>query len=554
MAMASRDNAAALRAYSTLASRNQKSAPLLVDLGRVHEAMGTVPKAVESYRQASQVDSENPAPFLRLGILSGRAGDRAASEAAFKRAEELYSARGRVEGVAAVSYERGVMLDRVDRTTEAMSALQRALKLAESVDSAYLRSSVLFKLSSIAGYAGRIEEAERQAREALRLGEPFDGLKAFGLVDLGNAFIYRKQLDVAEQHFRQAVDIAGRAGASRSEARARLALGALLVRVGSVTDAMAEAKAAFDYYNQTGFVAQRTRAQTVIAQAQARTGDLAGAQASYEALLKTAVDGGNEGQIAEQHNSLTSLLLQREEYVAALRHSDESLSRYRTLKAPYDVMHATLLRADILCQLGRLDEADRELEAMFTPNSGMGKPTPAGEQSRAVRRSQVMLARNENARAVSLVRSALAASTEVTGATRAGLYRLLVLGLTRSGRPAEALTELDAAKVMNDDSVGPVGLAQTALVRSEALYRLRRFEEALTEVGPLVEKLSAAGLHESAWLAARLAAQSAASLGQADVAARWQGLANEHRTRFIAQFDSAGLATYESRRDVKLRL
>ena len=96
----------------------------------------------------------------------------------------------------------------------------------------------------------------------------------------------------AEQHFREAVDISVRAGASRSEARARLALGALLMRVGSVTDALAQAKAAFDYYDQTGFVAQRSRALTVIAQAQERTGDLAGAEASYEALLKTAVDGG----------------------------------------------------------------------------------------------------------------------------------------------------------------------------------------------------------------------------------------------------------------------
>ncbi len=112
MGMARRDNPAALRAYSTLANRNQKSAPILVDLGRVHEAMGAVPKALESYRQAGQLDAENPAPFLRMGILYGRSGDAAASEAAFKRAEELYLARGRVEGVATVSLERGVMLDR----------------------------------------------------------------------------------------------------------------------------------------------------------------------------------------------------------------------------------------------------------------------------------------------------------------------------------------------------------------------------------------------------------------------------------------------------------
>ena len=57
---------------------------------------------------------------------------------------------------------------------------------------------------------------------------------------------------------------------------------------------MAEAKAAFAYYNQTGFVALRSQALTVLALGQERTGDLTGAQANYEALLETAVDGGNQ--------------------------------------------------------------------------------------------------------------------------------------------------------------------------------------------------------------------------------------------------------------------
>ena len=175
MGMAGRDNAAALRAYSTLAGRNRGPRRCWSILARARSD-GRGPKALESYRQAGQLDAENPAPFLRMGILYGRAGDTAASEAAFKRAEELYSARGRVEGVATVSLERGVMLDRADRSDEAVVALQRALQLATSVDSNYLRAAVLFKLSSVAGYKGRFDDAEKYAREALRLSEEFEGL------------------------------------------------------------------------------------------------------------------------------------------------------------------------------------------------------------------------------------------------------------------------------------------------------------------------------------------------------------------------------------------
>ena len=247
------------------------------------------------------------------------------------------------------------------------------------------------------------------------------------------------------------------------------------------------------------------------------------------------------------------MLVQREQYVAALRHSDESLARFRTLKAPYDVINGTLLRADILWRLGRLDDADRELDAMFGPNSGMGKPTPADEQARALRRARVLLARNENARAAGIARSSLV-KADVSGGTRAALQRVLALALARSGRAAEALSQLDATKGAAAESTYPVASAQTALARSEVLLRLRRYEETLSEAGPLAEQFAAAERHESAWVAARLAANAATALGQPPIAARWQAMADEQRTRFIAQFDPAALRAYESRRDVKMRL
>ena len=240
--------------------------------------MGAVPKALESYRQAGQLDAENPAPFLRMGILYGRAGDTSASEAAFKRAEELYAARGRVEGVASVSLERGVMLDRADRSTKPLSRCSARYNSPTSVDSNYLRAAVLFKLSSVAGYKGRYDDAEKYASEGLRLSEEFEGLNAFGRVDFGNVFVYRRQSKTAEQHFRQAVDASVRAGASRSEARARLALAGVLMRIGSVAEATDQAKAAFAYYDRTGFLALRAQALTLLAQAQVRVGDLMGAQ------------------------------------------------------------------------------------------------------------------------------------------------------------------------------------------------------------------------------------------------------------------------------------
>jgi tetratricopeptide (TPR) repeat protein len=552
MAMAGRDTATALGAYSTLARVNPKSAALLVDLGRVHEAMEAMPQAVAHYRQAAQLDAENPAPFLRMGILFGRSGDAEAAESAFRRAEELYSARGRVEGVATVSYERGVMLDRAERLGDAVTALQRALQLATAVDSSYLRAAVLFKLSGVAGVRGRLDDAETHVREGLRISEGFDGLNAFGLVDLGSVYIYRKQPRVAEQHFRQAVDKAERAGAGRSEARARLALASILMSVGSVAEATTEANAALQYYDRTGFLALRAQALALLARAHERTGNLREAQAGYEALLKSALATGSQRQVADRQYSLGRFLLQREHYVDALRHADESLTRFRALNAPYDIIYGALLRADILWRMGRLDDADRELDAMFGPSSGAGKPSAGDEQARVLRRARVLLARNENTRAAALARRTLTAKpAEVSASMRAGLQRVLALALARSGRAAEALTQVDEAKAAAVQSADPLAISQAALARAEVLVRLRRYEETMAEAGPLAEQFSAAERHESAWLAARLAAQSASALRRTDDAARWRKLADEQHTRLVAQFDAAGLRVYEARRDLK---
>jgi tetratricopeptide (TPR) repeat protein len=319
-----------------------------------------------------------------------------------------------------------------------------------------------------------------------------------------------------------------------------------------VAEATAEARAAFAYYDQTGFTAQRARALTLLARAEERLGNLAAAQTSYEALLKSAIAVGSQRQIAEQHDSLCRVLLQRELYVEAVRHGDESLTRFRSLKAPYDIAHGTLLHADLLRRTGRLDDAERELDAMFSRDSGMGASTSGLERSRALGRARVLLARNENARAAAIARRALAAQpTELSASMRAELQRVVVLALARGGQAAKAVSLMEAASTAAAESADRNAIAQAALAKAEVLLRLRRYDEALTVAGPLADQLANDGRHESAWLAARLAAQAATALGRTDAMARWQALADAERTRFVAQFDAAGLRLYESRPDLK---
>lgn len=549
MAMASRDNATALRAYSDLARTTPPSAPLLIDLGRVHEAMSAPAKAVESYQRATELDSQNPAPFLRLAIIQGRSQNPAAAEAAFARAEELYRARGRTEGEAAVAYERGVMLDRFDRTADAIAVLQKARQLAESVDSQYLRAAVAFKMSAVEGRGGNYRDAEELAWEARALSEPFAALHAFGLVDVGNVSIYMGRPELAEETFREAVGKAVRAGAPRAEARARLALAGLLAGGPRAREAIPHATAALQYYRLTGFVAQQLRAQTFLIVAQERTGDLAGAQSSYEDTLREATRAGNESAIAEQHYLLSGVLLQRERYPSALMHCDESLRRYRALKLPYDVVHSTGRRIDILWRMGRFDDARKELSATAAAGSGRNSPGMPADPSRSVRWAFIALAEGTPSRAAKLAGGALAVeSEELTPALKSELQVVLALALARSGRAEDAWRHVEAAGTP-DASAGP---SDVALARAEVLVRLRRFDEALAAAAMLAERFAARGRHESAWLAARHAARSAAELRRVSDAARWRSFADSQWAHQSAQFDAETLRNYAKRADLTM--
>ena len=98
MGMARRDNPGALRAYSTLAGRNQKSAPLLVDLGCAHEAMGAYPKRSRVIARPDSSMPRIPRLFCGWGFcMAGREIPlRRKPPSSVPRSS---SARGRVEGL-----------------------------------------------------------------------------------------------------------------------------------------------------------------------------------------------------------------------------------------------------------------------------------------------------------------------------------------------------------------------------------------------------------------------------------------------------------------------
>src|SRR5262249_32667525 len=132
----SREFERAILSYQEIARRAPASekAHAYTDLGRSYEKNDQIDKAIESYQQATDLAPEDPAAFLRLGILYGRKQLLVNAEAAFKKAQDIYEALTNTEGLTEVLYERGVLYNNLERLSEARAQLERALEKALSND------------------------------------------------------------------------------------------------------------------------------------------------------------------------------------------------------------------------------------------------------------------------------------------------------------------------------------------------------------------------------------------------------------------------------------
>jgi tetratricopeptide (TPR) repeat protein len=162
-----------------------------VDLGMAFERAGDLNHALESYSQAASLDSDNPAPFLRIAVLQSRQHHVPEADRAFERAHTLLTAEVNQEGLAELDYARGNAAISTRNSADAIQFLRRSLDEATTIPSVQLQIRVLTQLSSAtsrsdAGLAAKYaEQAIRLARE-----NQLDAWAADGLVRLADAEIH----------------------------------------------------------------------------------------------------------------------------------------------------------------------------------------------------------------------------------------------------------------------------------------------------------------------------------------------------------------------------
>ena len=228
-----------------------------LDLGRAYEKNENLVQATESYLKAVNLAPQSPAGFLRLAVLYSRRQATKEAEEAFKKAEGLYKAAGsNNEGRVEVLYQRGALLARNGRPSEARAQLEQVLEILRNEDSKspINNKSQLVKaqlqLSLVARDEGNIEGAKSLAAEAIQLAQTnnLNNIATNGLIDLGLTFITRGNFDEAGKYLRQALDLAQRENSLSTQKRAIMSLGRLNQQLGKNDEAIAQLKDALDFY------------------------------------------------------------------------------------------------------------------------------------------------------------------------------------------------------------------------------------------------------------------------------------------------------------------
>ncbi len=361
-----RDYSAAAQDYEAILEKDpaDRKADGYVDLGRIYEKAAKINQTVSAYEKAAQLNPDDPAPFLHLGILRSRLRDPQRATRAFDRAEQLYRAESDLEGLAEVAYQRGYAANVAGKFKEARTFLESSLSTAHQIPSPQLEARSLSQLSSVADNEDQEEQALEYARQASAVATE-NGLgfwKTDSLIRLGNAYLGEEKFAEAQASLQAALSEAHREGHPRLEALANLGLASLYDQRGQRSEQVSAALGALQYYQDYGFLDSADKALVLISRGEYATGSYEKALATDEQLLATATRAGSSEFIALGEEATGGVLLSMEQYPPALFHFQHALQvRQSQGRNPaYHLIHC----AETLWRLGRYPEAKAQLAAI----------------------------------------------------------------------------------------------------------------------------------------------------------------------------------------------
>jgi tetratricopeptide (TPR) repeat protein len=207
----------ALASYGEVLDANPRYIKALVGTGMALRVKGLHEEAHKAFARAVQYSPRNAEARLWLGISKGEMGDRQGA------LRELEEARLLDPALEAASREKAIILSSLGRTEESVAILERLASKNPS-------SSRFVDLGYALEVAGRLEEALRAYRQAIRLSS--DSYMAYS--NAGSVLDRLGRPEEAEHSLRQALSI------NEDFPQAHYTLGFLLRRLGRQEEAKRE--------------------------------------------------------------------------------------------------------------------------------------------------------------------------------------------------------------------------------------------------------------------------------------------------------------------------
>lgn len=549
-----RDFAKAIESYRSLASQVSESekASASLDLGRAYEKNEDLDKAIESYVDATKRDPHYAGAFLRLGITYGRRQDLAKADAAFAEASRLYQLSTDTEGVAEVLFQRGSLLNNLDKLPEALSQLQQALDIAKATGDKPQQIKTLLQLASVSYSQRDTTAAQQYADQAVELArsERLDNLITSGIIEIGNIFFLRGEFDTAEKYFNEALEIAQASKARRGEARALLSLGSLRVQQVKPDEGITYVKQALDFYQQGGYRKETSQALLLVGRANSLKGDYDQARQVFERQLQLAELQGDQSEIASSHTRIGNLLARQEKYLEALRHLDQGYSIQKPLNAQSNLGYVLMNRGNVLWPMGRYEDARSALgQAAAIASNSSEKYSHLLAWIHLIR-AQMALSQLQFSPAETESRQALDLAKGQYPDVSA--QALLVAGLARvlSGAKGEGrgLCEqgVEAAKKSGD----PWLVSKALLLHARVLLETGDPRSALTDAIQAQETFGRSGQQDSEWQAWLVASQASLKLNDSSKAHDYGLLANQVLLGLQKNWGDEAFKTYSARPDI----
>jgi len=552
---ARRDFPKAIELYKQINDQapDDQKAYVLLDLGRAYEKNENTKEALEAYNAAVSRNPQHPTAYLRLGILNGRRRDLAAATASFDKAESLYQALGNLEGRTEVAYQRGTLLNQLNKLSEARPQLEQALELAKASNNTSQRIKSLLQLGSVAFDAGETSRATQFAQDAVTLAQEnrMENLSAQGLVGLGISFLVRGEYGEAEKYLRQGLDIAERVKARQTEARARATLANISQRQNKFDEAVRYLEPALRFYQEGGYRSEAFSCLALLARNKLESGDYAGVQAAHEQLVQLSNELKDQSLVALAQTELASALARQESFTEAVDHWVQAFSIYSSQGVQRSMGYNLLGRGAALARMGRYDEAHDLLT-----QAGQIANKPGGELKSLsldlqLTEAQVAITQGKFVEAKAIIDNVLAKAGSDFPSLTWEAKLLSSLAQAYSGGAATAKKMMIDTVTQTRSLNAPAKLARAQLVLAETALQAGDAEAALANSQQAQEVFARGTQSESEWRAWIIAAAASKKSGDPIKAKTYATKASEIMATLQSRWGTVSYEAYSRRPDIQ---